>query len=491
MDQGGGGSDFLIEYDKGVRTITPPIGSPVSQDYFENTAEDWYGHGGTSSPNEPGDPLPWIIDCSGEIEVKITWTGEGTPPDKIVLQETSEACAHGDGPTADNGLDHPELPDGNGVCSSGTKYDIIDLPDSGVYEYTRNPSASASTTVALSADAHVHYMVEVCALDIAFTGTENTSGDPGVSLLIGQKLTADIDCKPPAHAADSYSWTVDMGQPFADYITTEPLGDVIDVAVPITSSNASFYFSNPVTVTLSCTYTSGLVGKTVTVSRQLAVLSPQVDVKEIIGTIQIRPSGPILQLFGGNYVHFDGSSYFRGVTPGVVFGGRVSTPTIFHDGLNTGSWTYVQTIVPNRFYYDGSGLHTICQAGSEVKDGVYPYGFITMPGFDENYRPADWLERNTEDSPSTGLPGKLVAAIGHWEEFSMHVYYIPPGTDSRPVSLRAWKWNWAGTATLTGTNQYDSTHWELTLKDQRLDAPLNFLKQLEWTDTVDPSCYVP
>jgi hypothetical protein len=224
--------------------------------------------------------------------------------------------------------------------------------------------------------------------------------------------------------------------------------------------------------------------QTVTCTATIANLNPnlpsfQVTVSTTINVYQpahtFTPTTPgALRI----YVNDDGSTWFQAKgnqIPGIQYTGTITTPPIFVQGQNIGSWNYTQLVRPTDSYTANGTLHTDPNNAHKGLDGSFPYAGPYI---------ADGSDGVSKDSP-----GKQVNTTMSRIDFKLEAWtwmlYTPPAHDSNSpttqVAIHELDWTVKGYAIYDAVNlwQYDVAGNGFTLD---VDRPTSVLP--DWIELI-------
>jgi hypothetical protein len=339
---------------------------------------------------------------------------------------------------------------------------------------TANSSrSSTSPPYSIGGGAGVSWTLDNYCLDLGLGGVTSDPNDNKIKkILPGQKLTGSIVWNPEAPITHmTYNWSVTGCDPFINYIHTvsPPLGQVVAYAA-VTTPTTFAYFSKPGTGTISCTYKFKLneapqTEYTVNLSKNV----PVVDLQNIESNIVAAAPGSI------HILNPNGSHKLTFTT--MNFNGRATTPSYFVQSGNYGSWDFVQLVTSS---------HITATINGTVEP--YPGNFYT-PRLDNTFpyaagETANGNQGTTNDNPYLNFTAAAgLTKITLQYTFRMHWLYLPPGADSKYVSMRSRDWQWACEA--TAANNWNPTG-TISVKgggvtDHEISATVNWPKQPEWT----------
>jgi hypothetical protein len=405
-------------------------------------------------------PRPGTVTCSGTITATFTWQpsfpGE-SPPNVVLVKETSRATWRGDTGSASNGLGFPAVPDANGFggTSSGVKWSVKNNPGQS-FTWTCTPSASASTAdppVGPYADAaaSVSYRIDVGFIQISLSGGIQSTTES--RYLIGQKCRAEItsDSIPPL-SINSYSWNVSGGDSFKRFYVSHSQATHLsagyrdNLATPITTPTLKCHFAKNGTVTISCTV--GLAvppgdkpesGLSLSLSQQTTTELP------VMASLTWDPAYTRMSL-NNDYVY--ASSVPRPDPPiendlGLKWYSAVTTPADFLIGQDYGYWRWVQLVTLSSTRVLNGTTQSEMSGNDEVGyftaglDVSYPYA-PSEPDPPAAW-PADGSQHLAFDRPARSLDA-VASSYSVRDNFESFLMYKPPGVDSDWVTLRKMLW---------------------------------------------------
>ena len=185
------------------------------------------------------------------------------------------------------------------------KHYRIVYPSAGKIEVKRTPVAVAGSLSAwYYGFCSVYYHADVSPVSIQGSSGSSIGGS---SLVIGQRMTAQVTSS-MSSPADTYTWrTPSGGAPFSNYQASNSGAHYTPFSVPpITSSTMSCYFAKPGTPTISCVYYSAYAGQSITLSISVPVVAP--------GLTAVQETCGAMKLLDGNDVWAQGygsPDYFR------------------------------------------------------------------------------------------------------------------------------------------------------------------------------------
>lgn len=439
-------------------------GAPIP--YGPRNASGW-GGGQSKPPN--GSAVTEA--CSGAITATFTWKPDPSnpnepPPASVVVKQDCTLLTYlspGATTSYSTGLGHS----GNG---SGYPDDVLYTVQSNPGQaFSITPACSPSLTVTTPATSNVsggtvQYSATAYPVTVDLGGTTKDSSGAD-NILIGQGCTASMSAGPAA--LSNFQWTV-PGQTFQNFVIAPDQSSA--QANPIPSSTWSsptpqWHWSQDETVTVSAQADASINGVFVgRVSAQapVKIWAPDYLFKPMSGPVSVdnisANGSPIsLYLYAGGSA--DASGHWN--QPGMLNGGRVSTPNLFRlsstGNTGTGSWEFGQIIFPGRwlYYYDDSGNSQVAPLnynGQKLLDNAWPYPYSYPDGTPAGPWPADSVDQspypNTptywmQDSPATPLVDYYHRAQVD-ESFNDFMMYLPPdngyGADWVPLHLYTWKW---------------------------------------------------
>ena len=138
------------------------------------------------------------------------------------------------------------------------------------------------------------------------------------------------------------------------------------------------------------------------------------------------------------------------VSPGVKFDGFVDTSSYWSQ---KGKWAYVQLIQSQRNYTYINGITSHNGDGTSIKlDTSFPYqgpfaADGTSPALICGDTPRDALFGFPPPQGNPPVPVQRLSISAH-DTFWTYLMFVPPGSNSRPVSLQLASWQWGGVGTI-------------------------------------------
>ena len=351
-------------------------------------------------------------------------------------------------------------------------------------------SASVSSTAATPTDdspsgteagADTDYAVSAWPITLDISGGVGTT-DP-IQFMIGQNVAASVNKHGlPDFPSDTYSWSVDGGNPFDYYYTYTSNGTYYPLFSLQDNSDSSMscYFAEYGTATFTCTM--NLAGQSIVLTRGVSTQKPSATLAVEIGTVHID----LAQMLLTNVA--DGSGYV-----GIKWTGNIETPSAFDSGSDVGEWNWTQLVTPGRQEVVGGLTAQVALNdtspvtpvyGVECLDNSYPYGALNG-GISTAIYNADGNPYSNHDSPSQNFVG-AASVMNNEDSFRSYLMYQPPAS-AIVVPLKAVEWYWKGNAAQSGGV------WSLSDTDAAWSFGDDFPDAPEWSILLrnDSIVYVP
>jgi hypothetical protein len=316
-----------------------------------------------------------------------------------------------------------------------------------------NAFAHASSALPTkSAAANDTFTLGIIPLTISLSGGLANPGQDR-EYLAGQKWTASLSAVNPL-TITSRSWTVTGARPFANYVPSNDSGIYTVLSQPQTTTQFGGYFGGVGFATIQCAvhlsipngpFLHPLSGIDATVQAPATVLTPEYT---ILATL--HGGTRLFSNAGGGF-----GLYMPDLSPGIVYGASVETPSAFVIAGDHGGWNFTQLVHLGRTrIFSGASQRLakwILQDGVYVPitdglDSVFPFEPSDTPPFEWS---ADGGNHTAFDDPSQSFE-PMVTSYSVAENFETYLLYRPPGAGSVYVPLHIYRWEWGGVATLSG-----------------------------------------
>ena len=417
---------------------------------------------------------PTTASASFSLHMVGTWTADPSdpylipPPSCVILHETSTAGAGGTNGLGqsfngkvNDGCSDPDPGTGSVSTLSGGKYSVVQLQN-GATTLTIDRALSASMTAQpnpsyFSGPPNYQYIVGISSggagvgpytLSVANVGVDITGGIGLATrhFMIGQWVYAALDKgNLPNLSTDSYSWSVSGGKAFDNYAAFNDHAQYLPLfsTQSSTASYMSCYFAKPEKATFTCQ--ANVMGLPVTVTRDVLLDKPSVELAIQMGTVDDLPDSP-----NPSYVELR-RLYKNEILPdsdaaGIEWTGNVLTPIVYNGYEDVGQWNWTQLVTSMRQVQAGAVWEKIAVGawgnyksvyGVQGLDGTYPYAY---------WYPADGTDNGNADSPNQLLDSTYnVVSVN--DSFQDYLMYLPPGSNSVVVPLKETDWFWQAHAT--------------------------------------------
>jgi hypothetical protein len=431
----------------------------MSGNYFYHQTTGKYGGGGGGITGS----------ATGTITTTYTWipssgltVQQDPPPATVIVKEWCRAYASTTGPVmpsnpqANNGITSPPSPTlqitynpyltyTKKVDYSSERYTI--LPGNNVV-VNCTPSASVNQIPGGCA-CEVEYYVQLMPVTVSLDGATPDSNSQ-LHILIGQGCTGTLSVGSPVQLSN-YQWTIN-GSTFKNYVPSTSATHVQYLTTTdLQSTNPHWYWreeTNSQSITVECTATATINGQqvgSVTGRAYIKVHAPEyfMEIKTgrvLLGQLPVQNPPLATLIFAGpptNNSHPNGADWYA----------RVNTPSTPVNFTTTGhgKFNFVQIVTPGRRRTYGSVIDEECLGyGSPALDSTWPYEPDTLPegypGWEANIATGGVLIR-AGDSPGFTV-NALDTNYKIAEDFDVYLMYLPPGNDSKWVSLQLISWTW-------------------------------------------------
>lgn len=467
----------------------------------------FYSGGGMAVWSTKGTPpkaTTGTATCTGDITTTFTWVpdqGNSTtdpPPTSVVIAEEGNTAvsSYNSVPdtvattaTCDNGLGFSFVPttgsnNSKNGTSNGTRYQIKENPGS-AFTIKCSPSATVEGTgidwppTTNGGNLSLRYKATALPLEVVLSGGIGPKNNK--SFLIGQQVSGSISAGGLPVVPKSCNWSADAGSPFSDYkvvwsastpnttsATFVPLGTQTQPTVSFhfkqaPTGGATANVSTPVTLAVPAGALPA-AGLTTTLTQQCYIDPPNKTIDVHIGTVQGLPNAASPQ-----YMGLSGATTPEGDIVGIFWRGTVTTPSKYGSG---GGWNVTQLITPSRTRRENGVMQKTQANGVLALDTTFGYEPVSpKPLYTDN-----GVVQGNSDSPST--PWDTTTSIKSANDsFNDYMMYLPNGTGSCYVPLRAFNWFWAGQAQPNGS----TGAWQLSNTNSGWSLGAEYPAHPQWT----------
>jgi hypothetical protein len=389
--------------------------------------------------------------CGEEITATFQWSGPGDPPSSVVVKEECVATFSGPSGARDTTLPVIGYTTTPETSEIGVRWTVRNNPGQS-FTVTCTPTSYVEAPYPTRTGTSISYKATAYPAEIVLTGGIGTNS--AKKYLVGQQLHAELVCP---ETPVLYQWSVDGGEPFAEFAITASSGHRVGVASAM-YLNEEFTAcfakrADPATISLTARFGSMNHGQDLTITKQFAVVTPAFTVLEVAQTSQI-------QLNGGKTGWGYEGTFDRGDNQLMAFGVRakLTIPQDFLDNQATGYWNWAQTLDLNytrirngateRVYANDEGEPFVGHDGDYSYDTVYPLYDTNLLGTEDDHWVAADFSRGFGDSCHDTFDG-VEGLTSHHPIYSFrnHAMFVPSGGGSQHVSLWGADWGFAGVFT--------------------------------------------
>jgi len=260
------------------------------------------------------------------------------------------------------------------------------------------------------------------------------------AVLAGQQITLKVVCD--ANSPSNIAWSIPVNN-FADYAPNNQTAKKVTLTnTQLADNEITFYWADSGAKSVSVTFKCGT--DSCEKKTTFNVKKPECQLTIQMGKLRMAQDGTAYGIYSPN-----------GLTPGIIFRGKVTTPS----GYPNGKFQFVQRLQAKEFIIkfrsDGACGQQVLKSNNQPSpdiwrcDGKYPYNLDLSPTPPDSY-PADGSEVLNIDTPETALespttPEPLDEARKN-TNFEMYILFKPAdqnGSSNKYVPLRVIVWKYS------------------------------------------------